>query len=330
MSDSGEPLEPEFIIDEAGEGQRLDRFLASELPEFSRSRLQTLIEGGAALLNQKPVSASYKLRVGDHVIISIPPVEEYEPKPENIPLDILFEDDDIIVLNKPTGMVVHPSQGHWSGTLVNALLYHCGESLSGINGVKRPGIVHRLDKDTSGAMMVAKNDFAHQSLSNQLQSRALSRVYHAFCVGVPSPPVGSITEPVGRHPTNRLRMAVTHKYGREALTHYKVLENFFDEFAMLECVLSTGRTHQIRVHAESIKHCLLGDPVYAAQATQVNAGIKRAGYSGAAADFILHYPYQALHAYKISFVHPRRLDQLSFTAEYPDNFKALYTHLKAI
>jgi 23S rRNA pseudouridine1911/1915/1917 synthase len=316
-----------LIVDDQGDLGRIDKYISTKLNEISRSRVQSLIDDKLILVNDRAVSSSYKVQIGDVIEISVPPPEDLIPQAENIPLDILFEDDDVIVINKRAGMVVHPAVGHATGTLVNALLYHCGDTLSGINGVRRPGIVHRLDKDTSGAMMVAKNDMAHQSLSDQLQTRELSRIYHAICVGVPEPRAGSINAPVGRHPTNRLKQAVTNKNGRDALTHYKVLQDFYDQFALIECKLSTGRTHQIRVHCEYMKHPLIGDPLYGFADTLLESKVRKAGYDFETYNYLKDYPYQALHAHHISFIHPRSGEIISLTAPYSDEFKELYTRL---
>lgn len=332
MNDILSDLVDEFEFDVPPEsvGWRVDKFLAHVMPSLSRSRLQALIDDGMGLVNGQSISSSYKLKQGDLVSIHVPPAEDATPQPEDIPLDILFEDDDVIVINKPIGMVVHPAVGHYTGTLVNALLHHCGDTLSGINGVKRPGIVHRLDKDTSGAMMVAKNDFAHHALSAQLQDRSLFRLYHAITVGMPVPIAGTIDAPVGRHAQNRLKMAVTSRHGREAVTHYNQLEHFHNEFSLVECRLATGRTHQIRVHFEHIHYPLLGDPLYGAPQTKIRAALKRAGYDEDNIDFITSYPYQALHAHQISFIHPRTGEVMAFTAPYAPSFKELCTRLAAI
>lgn len=320
-------IEHHLTVSDQDELGRIDKYLSQNFDDLSRSRIQQLIEDGLVLVNDKTISASYKVQINDRIEISVPPPEDLIPQAEKIPLDILFEDDDVIVINKPIGMVVHPAIGHGSGTLVNALLYHCGDTLSGINGVRRPGIVHRLDKDTSGAIMVAKNDIAHHALSNQLQTRELSRIYHALCVGVPHPPAGSIEVPIGRHPHQRLKMAVTNKHSRDALTHYRVIQEFHDQFALIECKLSTGRTHQIRVHCEYIKHPLLGDPLYGCPDTLLSSKLRKAGYDSSVVQYIQQYPYQALHAYQISFVHPRTKDIISLTAPYASDFKELYTRL---
>jgi len=303
---------------------RLDKALATLCPSFSRTRLKSLIESGECLLNSETVTdASLKVKENDTILISLPPLVEAVPLPENIPLDIVFEDEHLIVLNKAAGMVVHPAVGNESGTLVNAILYHCGASLSGINGVKRPGIVHRLDKDTTGLMIVAKTDHAHHHLSAQLQDRSLSRIYRALVFRAPFPHKGEIDFPVGRHPSNRLRMAVIHKGGRDALTFYDTIENFSDALALVECRLATGRTHQIRVHFEKFGHPLIGDPVYGTQATALRAAMKKANFSREAIDAMIAFPRPALHAKKISFIHPQSGERKTFDSEMPEDFTNL-------
>lgn len=310
------------------EGMRLDKAVAQLLPDFSRTRLQNLIEAGECLVNGQVVSTpSRKVMPGEDIVIAIPPLEDANPEPEDIPLDIMYEDDDLLVINKPAGMVVHPAAGHGTGTLVNALLFHCGDSLSGINGVKRPGIVHRLDKDTSGLMMVAKNDFAHHHLSEQLQDRSLSRVYYALVVGVPIPIKGRIETLIGRHPSNRLKMAVLPRTGKEAATNYLVLDTYRDAFALVECRLETGRTHQIRVHMEALKFPLVGDPLYGPQLTGLNSKIKKADYDDDVAEKLRSFPRQALHATEISFIHPRTDDEMTFDAPLPEDFQNLLARL---
>lgn len=312
------------IIGDAEDGLRLDKAVAVLLPDFSRTRLQGLIGDGECMIDGVTCSTpSRKVKAGEQIVIALPPLEDAEPVPENIPLDVLFEDDDVLVLNKTAGMVVHPAVGHATGTLVNALLYHCGESLSGIGGVRRPGIVHRLDKDTSGLMMVAKNDFAHHHLSAQLQDRSLSRVYQALVLGVPFPPKGRIDAPIGRHSSNRLKMAVVRHGGKEAATNYMVLESFGDGLALMECRLESGRTHQIRVHMEHLGFPLIGDELYGAQATRARSILKKGGYEDGVIERLLAFPRQALHAAEISFIHPRTDEEMSFSAPLPDDLEEL-------
>lgn len=311
------------------EGQRLDKALAQLCPDFSRSRLQGLIEAGELVLNDQPcLVASRKLKAGDQVFIALPELEESVPLPENIPLDIVHEDTDVIVLNKPAGMVVHPAVGNPAGTLVNALLYHCGDSLSGINGVRRPGIVHRLDKDTTGLMIVAKNDRAHHGLSAQLQDRSLSRVYHAVVMGLPKPAKGKVETLIGRHPRNRLKQAVLTSGGRIAVTHYQTVANFHDTAALVECRLATGRTHQIRVHMEHLGYPLLGDSLYGPQAQTLRARLKRGGYQAGDIDAVLGFPRQALHARELTFIHPSTGTEMTFAAPSPEDLSLFISILE--
>lgn len=311
-------------------GMRLDKAVASLFPDYSRTRLQGLIEVGECLVNNQICkTASRKMEMGDVVMLSLPPLVDADPQPENIPLDVIYEDDDLLVINKPVGMVVHPAVGHHTGTLVNALLYHCGEGLSGINGVKRPGIVHRLDKDTSGLMMVAKNDFAHHHLSEQLQDRSLSRGYLALVLGVPFPPRGRVETMIGRHQTNRLKMAVHNHAGRDAATNYAVVEVYRDALSLIECHLETGRTHQIRVHMEHIGHPLIGDALYGAQTTKITSKLKKADFDDAVKTQILNFPHQALHAAEISFIHPRTEEEMHFECALPADMAALIEAVEA-
>ena len=308
-------------------GARLDKFLAEQLTgDYSRARLQGLIKEGAVTVNtivQK--KGSMKLEMHDGIEIVIPPVKSAVPQAQDIPLDIVYEDNGLLVINKQAGLVVHPGAGNHDGTLVNALLHHCGDSLSGIGGVARPGIVHRLDKETSGLMIVAKHDQAHQGLSAQLADRSLSRVYHAMVLKTPMPPVGKVDMALGRDPNNRLKMTTRQRNGRDAVTHYKVLRDFSGFFSLVECRLETGRTHQIRVHMQAIGHALVGDPVYGAQATATQAMVKRADLSDEAAKTVLTFPRQALHAKEIRFIHPVMGKEMRFEAEYPADFAGLYS-----
>ena len=251
----------EFSIDRNTEGQRIDRYLSDKLEDRSRSYIQKIMKEGYVKVNQKPVKSNYRLSFGDSVEVTLPEAKEPDIVPENIPLDILYEDQDIIMINKPKQMVVHPAPGHYSGTLVNALMYHCGDELSGINGCMRPGIVHRIDMDTTGSLVVCKNDKAHQSLSEQLKVHSIRRIYVAIVHGNIKEDSGTVNAPIGRHPTDRKKMSTHCKNGRDAVTHYKVLERFGD-YTYIQCELETGRTHQIRVHMASIGHPLVGDEVY--------------------------------------------------------------------
>lgn len=291
------------------EGLRLDAFLSEQLENMSRSAVQHLMESGAVLVSGKPVKKNYRTRVGDEIVLEIPQPEPVELLPENISLDIRYEDQDVVVVNKPKGLVVHPAPGHWSGTLVNALLYHCGDSLSGINGRLRPGIVHRIDMDTSGLLIVAKNDFAHAALAEQLQDHSLSRVYEAIVVGNIKADSGTIDAPIGRHPVDRKKMAVTEKGSRPAVTHYEVIARY-SGYTHLRCRLETGRTHQIRVHLSWRGHPILGDTVY---------GRGKA----------LGLESQCLHARSLSFRHPRTGQLITVDSELPEYFEHVLKKLGA-
>jgi len=267
------------------EGERLDAFLARSLPDMTRSTAQKLLEGGGVTLSGRPGKKNDRTAPGQPVTVSLPDPEPLDVLPQNIPLDVVYEDEDVIVVNKPVGMVVHPAPGHPDGTLVNALLYHCGDSLSGINGVLRPGIVHRIDRDTSGLIIAAKNDKAHLALAAQLQDHTLARVYEAVAVGNLKEDAGTVNAPIGRHPIDRKKMTIDRQNGRPAVTHWSVLDRYPGD-TRIECRLETGRTHQIRVHMASIGHPLLGDVVY---------GSKKP-FPGLAG--------QCLHAKKLRFLHP--------------------------
>lgn len=282
-------------------GERIDALLAQNVPEISRNAAQRLIDDGDVLVNGARVRKNYKCSVGDEIVLTLPETEDTELIPENIPLDVVFEDDDVIVVNKPRGMVVHPAAGHPNGTLVNALLYHCGDSLSGIGGEKRPGIVHRIDKDTSGLIIAAKNDLAHLFLSAQLADRSLSRVYEAVVRGNMREDSGTIDAPIGRHPTDRKRMAVTDKNSKNAVTHWEVIARY-PGYTHLRCRLETGRTHQIRVHMAHIGHPLLGDGVYGAKCPDK-------GLEG-----------QCLHAVELKFIHPKSCENIRLFAPLPEYF----------
>lgn len=297
-----------LIIDDIG--QRIDTVIA-EREKISRSQGAKLVESGAVLVNSKVVAKNYKIRENDIIEIFHPEVQECEVEAQDIPIDIVYEDNDIIVVNKRSGMVVHPAAGNPDGTLVNALLYHCGDSLSGVGGVARPGIVHRIDKDTSGLLVVAKNDESHISLSEQLKTHSVSRVYHAIVVGNLKELSGTVDEPIGRHPVDRKKMAVIKNEAytsREAITHYRVLKRFHG-FDYVQCVLETGRTHQIRVHMAYLGHPLLGDEVYGGNKTRFQA-LHKDCISG-----------QCLHAKELHLTHPKTEDRMIFTTELPDDFK---------
>ncbi len=315
-------------------GGRLDKVLAGLAEGLSRSRLQALIEEGAVMVNDVPPAAgSMKVKPGDLLSVLIPPLVDATPQAENIPLDIVYEDNDLLVINKAAGMVVHPGAGNWSGTLVNALLHHCRDSLSGIGGVMRPGIVHRLDKETSGLMIVAKNDKAHKGLSSQLADRTLSRSYHAIVWRVPNIVKGKVDLPIGRHPTNRLKMAIrpaNAQGAREAITHYHREDSVRDVISLLRCDLETGRTHQIRVHMQQLGHPLIGDPFYGLPAQEQRGLLKRARAEDEVIEAVLAFPRQALHAAEIHFIHPGTDEEMSFEHDWPEDMQTLYSEIKTI
>lgn len=288
---------------------RIDRYLAAQCPEMSRSYLQKLLKDQKVSADHKAVKANHKVLPGQEIIVEIPDAEPLDIQPENIPLDILYEDPYLLVVNKPKGMVVHPAAGHTGGTLVNAVMAHCGENLSGINGVLRPGIVHRIDKDTTGALLVCKTDEVHRDLAAQLKEHSIKRRYRAIVRGNLKEATGTIEGPIGRHPTDRKKMAVNYKNGKDAVTHYKVLERF-GQYTYVECRLETGRTHQIRVHMSSIGHPLLGDTVY-----------------GAGKDSF-HLEGQTLHAMILGFVHPVTHEYMEFSAPLPEYFLKLLEKLR--
>ena len=302
----------EYFTVENQEGERIDRYLSEEMEDRSRSYIQKLIKDQYVIVNQKPVKANYRLSLGDMVEITLPEAKEPDIIPENIPLDILYEDQDIIIVNKPKQMVVHPAPGHYSGTLVNALMYHCGQELSGINGTMRPGIVHRIDMDTTGSLIVCKNDMAHQILSEQLKVHSIKRVYVAIVHGNIKEDNGTVNAPIGRHPTERKKMSIHTKNGRNAITHYKVLERF-GEYTYIQCELETGRTHQIRVHMASIGHPLVGDQVY---------GPRKCPFP--------KLQGQTLHAKTLGIIHPRTGEYLEINAPLPDYFIELLDRLRNI
>jgi 23S rRNA pseudouridine1911/1915/1917 synthase len=318
-----------YTISEEQAGQRLDKALAALVEGLSRARIQKLLAGGHVRVNgAAAVSASNKVKTGDEIAVTVPPLQEAVPQAEDIKLDIIYEDEHLLVINKPAGVVVHPGAGNHEGTLVNALLHHCGDSLSGIGGVKRPGIVHRLDKDTTGLMIAAKNDAAHQGLAAQLADRTLSRIYHAVVLKVPVPLAGRIDRALVRHRTNRLKMTVTRSGGKEALTHYKVIQRFGQRASLVECKLESGRTHQIRVHMESIKNPLIGDPLYGPQATALRAVFKQDGIDSDAIDSVLAFPRQALHAHSLAFKHPVTGEAHSYSAPTPPDISNLLKNIE--
>ena len=299
----------EIIITAQNAGKRLDAVLAAETEGLSRSFLQKLFEEGKVLKNGKLCSKKEKGAEGDRILVEIPAPERLEVEAENIPLEIVYEDEALLVVNKPAGMVVNPAPGNYTGTLVNALMYHCGDALSSINGVIRPGIVHRIDKDTSGLLMVAKNDQAHNSLSQQLQEHSITRRYQAIVYHNIKEDEGTIDAPIGRDPKNRLRNAINYEHGKPAVTHYKVMERF-GKFTWIEARLETGRTHQIRVHMASIKHPLLGDGLYGPSSNKEGAA------------------RQMLHAGILGFEHPVTGEYMEFQSPLPEDFEKVLNRLQ--
>ncbi len=290
-------------------GLRLDVFLSEQLEHSSRSAAQKLLEAGAVTLDGKPLRKRDKTVAGAVYSVELPEVKELSIEAKELPLDIVYEDADLLVINKPKGLVVHPAPGHWDDTLVNALMFHCRDSLSGINGELRPGIVHRIDKDTSGLLIVAKNDFAHQALAEQLQDHSLSRTYEAIVKGGFREDEGTVNAPIGRHPVDRKKMAVTEKNSRPAVTHWRVLERL-GQYTLVECRLETGRTHQIRVHMAHIRHPLLGDTVYGSPRPE------------------LGQDSQCLHARQLRFRHPRTGEEMTVSCPRPDWFEAVLEKLR--
>lgn len=303
-----EPFKCEFTVQDQAVGQRLDKLTSQHFEALTRSSVQRLIACGALLVNGSRVSKNYKVRLADQIQLTIPEAAPMEAEAENIPLDIVYEDCHLLVVNKPKGMVVHPAPGNYQGTLVNALLYHCGHSLSGINGIIRPGIVHRIDKDTSGLLIVAKNDKAHLHLAAQIQDHSFTRAYECVVYGNVKTDTGTVNAPIGRHPVDRKKMTVTTSHSRAAVTHYTVLERF-SGFTHLRAELETGRTHQIRVHMASIGHPVAGDPVY---------GPKKV---------ITALEGQCLHAKQIGFIHPVTGTYMEFESQLPDYFKTFLNKL---
>lgn len=299
----------EYVVDENESGQRIDKYISLKEADISRSYIQKLIKEGNIKINSEECKSNYKVCLNDHIVIDIPEAKELEIEAENIPLDIIYEDDDIIVVNKPKGMVVHPAAGHYSGTLVNALMYHCKNDLSGINGVLRPGIVHRIDMNTTGVIVACKNDYAHDKIAQQLSVHSITRKYYAIAQNAFKEQEGTVDAPIGRNPVDRKKMAIDRKNGKRAVTHYKVLENF-KNCAYIECQLETGRTHQIRVHMTSIGHPLLGDDVYSSGKSAYNL-------TG-----------QTLHAGVLGFIHPRTGEYVEFSAPLPEYFQNVLNDLR--
>lgn len=294
----------EYHVTEQDQGMRIDQFLCKRQPDVSRSAIQKWIKDGNVLVQGKACKANYRIHKGDTIALFVPEPVEVSIQPQDIPLDILYEDKDLLIVNKPKGMVVHPAPGHPDGTLVNAIMYHCKESLSGINGEIRPGIVHRIDQDTTGSLIVCKNDQAHIKIAEQIKVHSINRIYRGIVIGHPAEDEGLVHAPIGRNPNDRKKMAINEKNGKDAITHYRLLKRFKD-YSYMEFKLETGRTHQIRVHMASIGHPLLGDVLY---------GPKK-------------YPYklqgQTLHAAVIGFVHPTSGEYLEVEAPLPDYFKYL-------
>lgn len=300
-----------FEVEAEQEGERLDKFLSIIYPEFSRAFFQKLIKSKQVSVNETPQKASYCVKIDDIVTVEIPDAVETTIEPENIPLDILYEDDDVLIVNKPKGMVVHPSAGHYSGTLVNAIMYHCKDTLSGINGEIRPGIVHRIDMDTTGSLIVCKNDEAHVNIAQQIKEHSVNRIYVGIVCGNVKEDSGTVEGAIGRHPIERKKMAINEKNGKSAITHYKVLERF-KNYTYMQFKLETGRTHQIRVHMASIGHPLLGDTLYSSGRSPFK-----------------HLQGQCLHAKTIGFIHPKTGEYMEYSAPLPEYFEKLLCLLKS-
>lgn len=301
-----------LIVNENYQNERIDKFLSEKMPDFSRSYIQKLIKEQFVQVNGKQIKANYCVKYNDEVKLYIPEPKPLEVEAQDISLNIVYEDNDFLIINKPQNMVVHPAPGHSEGTLVNAVLHHCKNDLSGINGVTRPGIVHRIDKNTSGLLVVCKNDKAHVNIANQLKNHSITRKYEAIVYNNIKEDEGVINAPIGRHKVNRKEMAINYNNGKEAITHYRVLERLKNQFTHVELRLETGRTHQIRVHMASINHPVLGDDVYGPKNKKVP--FKLAG--------------QVLHAKTLGFIHPRTKEYMEFTSELPDYFEAILKQLK--
>lgn len=302
----------EYIVTDEFEGMRVDKLISELIDSFSRSYIKKLIDDDKVLCNNKKVKASFIVSEGDHILMEISPIEVPDILPQDIPLDILYEDDDVLVVNKPKGMVVHPAAGHYKDTLVNAVMFHCKDKLSGINGVMRPGIVHRIDKDTTGSVIICKNDNAHQKIASQLKEHSVNRIYHAICYGIIKEDEGDIETLIGRSANDRKKMAVVSSGGKTASTHYHVLKRFEeDNYTYIECKLKTGRTHQIRVHMAHIGHPLLGDETY--------AGNRKSKFKTQG---------QCLHAKILGFKHPVTGEYIETDAPLPEYFSHLLDVLK--
>lgn len=304
-------MKQSYLVPEEFQGERIDKYLSEACCGLTRSYLQKLLKSQLVEVDGKAVKNSYRVSAGETVELEVPEAVEPEIEAELIPLDILYEDKNIILINKPKGMVVHPAAGHYSQTLVNGLMYHCRGELSGINGVMRPGIVHRIDMDTTGVLIVCKNDFAHNSIAEQLKVHSITRKYYAIVHGVIGEDEGTVDAPIGRHPVDRKKMSINYKNGKHAVTHYRVLERF-KQFTYVECQLETGRTHQIRVHMASLNHPLLGDSVYGPS----KCPFKLQG--------------QTLHAGVLGIIHPRTGEYMEFSAPLPEYFENLLEKLRKI
>ena len=313
------------IVNKEFKGLRIDKFLTQCFPDVSRSQIQRIIASGGVLVDDAVIGDnSYKVKEGETYTMIVPPAVDAIPQPQNIDLPILYQDDDVVVVNKPAGMVVHPAPGAWDGTMVNALLFHC-KDLSGIGGVKRPGIVHRIDKETSGILVVAKNDNAHKFLCEQFAEHSVERTYFAVVFGLPAQSDGTVDANIGRSPYDRKKMAVLANGGTRAVTHYKVVENFGGVASLIRCNLETGRTHQIRVHMAKLGHNLLGDKVYT-KAKKVN----KASLSDEMKKYINDFPRQALHAQSLGFIHPTTKEKMFFDSPIPDDMQELLERLRKI
>jgi len=320
-----------YTVPEAAAGERLDKALAAGLPDLSRSRVQALLEQGCVAEGGRTITdPSLRVKPGQTFDVFVPEAEAALPEAQDIPLDVVFEDEDVLVIDKPAGLVVHPAAGNHDGTLVNALLAHCGDSLSGIGGVRRPGIVHRLDKDTSGLMVVAKNDRAHHGLTEQFSDRTLSRTYHALVWGLPAPKQGRIEGAIGRSGADRKKMAVVDHGGKHAATRYRVLKAFGPAAALVECVLETGRTHQIRVHMAHIGHPLVGDPLYGRGRSTRVGGKHASALPEPARGALVAFPRQALHATGLTFRHPGSGETMTFHAPLPGDLHELIVILESV
>lgn len=296
-------------VSEEYEHERIDKYINIFIDSLSRNYIQKMLKNEQILVNGISVKPSYQVNADDEILCMIPDMQKLEIEAENIPLNVLFEDKDVIVVNKPKGMVVHPASGHSNGTLVNALMYHCGDDLSGINGILRPGIVHRIDKDTTGSIIACKNDYAHNCIAEQLKEHSIHRCYHAICHGVIQEEHGTVNGPIGRHKTERKKMAIDTKNGKEAITHYEVIQRF-QNYTYVKCTLETGRTHQIRVHMASIGHPLLGDIIYGSKSKYTNL------------------EGQTLHAMMLGFIHPSTKQYVEINAPLPEYFKKLLVILE--